>query len=136
MRARTPLPVYLTQLIGFLVLALAWWAISGTGQVESQVNWLVVAVAALGVSLAACLGWLFVGSRRIALRRMQLTASVAGKFAAVPGPSMAPEELVAAVSMTRYHRADCQLVRGKEAPPDRRSAHEQAGRTPCGVCRP
>jgi hypothetical protein len=130
--------VYLVQAAAFCLLAGSWWAISDTGTLERQVNLLLPAVAALCVCLTACLGWVFVGRRRIALRRAQLAVQVAARF---PGPSTASDGarravLVAADSMTRYHRPGCQLVRGKDVRPDTRPAHEQAARRACGLCRP
>lgn len=137
MNARTPVPVYLVQAAGFLLLAIAWWGTSGSGKLETQVDWLVLAVAALLLSLASCLGWLFFGHRRIALRRAQLAAALRAKFDAVPaGAGAVRTDPVAATSMTHFHRAECQLVRGKDVRPGPRATHEQAGRTPCGVCRP
>lgn len=129
--------VYVVQVVAFVLLAAAWWGTSGTGVLERQVDWLLVAIVALGVSLASCLGWLYVGRRRIALRRARLGAQVRAKFDAQPVPADAVRaELVAAESMTRYHRAGCQLAREKDARPSSREAHVYAGRTPCGVCRP
>jgi hypothetical protein len=37
---------------------------------------------------------------------------------------------------TLFHRDDCLLVRGKAATIAARSAFENAGHRPCGVCRP
>lgn len=129
-------PVYTIQAVAFLLLAVAWWQVSGTGRLESQVNWLVLGIVALCVSLAACLGRLYAGRRRIALRRARLARAVEAKFGAGTVELAARAELVATADMTRFHRADCQLVRGKDARIASRTAHESAGRTPCGVCGP
>jgi hypothetical protein len=139
MSARAAAPgVYLVQAAAFCLLVGSWWAISGSGTLETQVNYLVLAVVALCVSLASCLGWLYVGRRRIALRRLQLAAQVGARFnsrATTAAPTVRIE-FVSAASMTRYHHATCRLVRGKDVHPAARGAHEQAGRSACGVCRP
>ena len=57
------------------------------------------------------------------------------KVAAISAPASSTH-LVGGEGLTHFHRADCAMAAGRDWPELDRSAHERAGRTACGVCKP
>jgi hypothetical protein len=124
--------------LGVIGLVAGYAGTSGTLRVSRQVVWLNLAGAALLVSGSAVVLFLTAGRREIGRRRLGLFGDVVedgAPGAAVAGTGSAVE-LVAAGTMTRYHRADCPFVEGKAVIAATAAGHEQAGRRPCGVCLP
>ena len=123
--------------LGVVGLIAGYVGTSGTLRVSRQVAWLNVGGAALLVSGAGVVVFLTAGRREIGRRRLNLFGDVVddgpSAGALVPGTTSAVE-LVAADTMTRYHRADCSFVEGKTVVAATAAGHEQAGRRPCGVC--
>lgn len=132
----TRLGFFAVQALAGAALALAWWGTSTTGEVSRQVDWLVVAVAALFVVVGANLGRMLVERRGLKLRRVRMARMIETAFGAVSTGVDEPDDLVAAAAMSRYHRDSCQLVEGKVVRADNLAAHLQAARTACGVCKP
>ena len=92
----------------------------------------VVAFAANAVFLLSALR--LVGQERTLLlgrrpARQQPAAAPAGQPVDLAGVA-----LVSAPAMTRFHRADCPAVRGKEVTEASLDEHLDAGRRPCGLC--
>jgi hypothetical protein len=135
------LVLYGAVVVGFALVAVAWWGASGTARITSQVGWLNLGtVGVMLIGTGNCF-WLLLGRRAIGDRRSRLLAS----FAAAGVPSTTEtevqaradsEDLVAGAGMRRYHRVDCQLVRRKPVVPATRAEHEAEGRAACGMCQP
>ena len=136
------LRLYAGSAIGAIVLLLAWWGTSGSIVLSTQVTWLAAGVGGLLVAGAFNTAWLVSGRRTLGQRQQQLlerwatsdAGPVAGAMRSHDGA--APSVVVSSPTMTRYHRADCPLVAGKDVAPIDSTADEDLERRPCGVCRP
>jgi hypothetical protein len=135
--ARQRMLLGLLLAIGVIGLIAGYAGTSGTLRVSRQVVWVNVAGAALLVSGAGVVLFLTAGRRSIGRRRVGLFGNVDEPDTAKVALSstVATGDLVAAPTMTRYHRADCSFVADKEGVMTATAeAHQQAGRRPCGVC--
>lgn len=149
--------------IGLVLVAVGWWQASGLGSASSQLAWLNLSVFGLVVAAGANALWLARVRRVVLLARTATLPDPATGFAwpatlpttgngrapaAAPWPgrtrtpldgsavSPAGAGLVAGRLMSRYHRASCLLVTGKEVRVESRSDHERARRHACEVCQP
>jgi len=124
---------------GLALMAVGWLRVSGGSSVDTQIAWLDVGVAGLLLSGLANALWLLRGRRSVVRLRVALLPAdfgVAPFDGAVEAVPFERRELVAAASMTRYHRPDCLLVVGKPAAAADRRTHETESRRPCPTCRP
>jgi hypothetical protein len=136
--------IRLAQLVavGAVTLLVGWFGLSGTLVLSRQASFLAIALGGLLLSSAGLSIWLLAGLRAIRARRVlvregllmlreELTQPAAGDTLVHEGAT-----LVAAPSMTRYHRPSCPLVEGKSVTALSLVGHVKAGRLPCGVCEP
>jgi hypothetical protein len=156
MTADTRLVSRLALLVGVaggLAVLAAWAGSSSTPLVARQAAWGALGVAGtFGVTAASFL-WVATGRQAVARRTAELRVLILAGVAqirsgAAAGPAdhtgagagsgaglePAGADLVATTTMVHYHRAGCRLAAGKPVEPAGRADHEQAGRTPCGVC--
>ena len=135
--------------LGGVAVIVAWAGASSSPIVKDQAGWGAVGVAGTFGVITASLLWVVTMRQAVGLRAAGLRAEIAaGAVHARPastGPATAlrddtaggaDPELVAAPAMTHYHRAGCRLAAAKPVERAGRHDHEQAGRTPCGVCQP
>jgi hypothetical protein len=118
-------------LIGTAGILAGYLGAAGTVDLRAQLAWTALAVGATIVSGAGNAMWL--------ASRYKLVRARIGKLSvpAVPvRPAQIDGRLVASRAMTRYHRPDCLMVRGKTVRAASPSVHHRAGRNPCGVCEP
>lgn len=123
--------------VGVVGLIAGYVGTSGTLRVSHQVPWINLAGAALLVSGTGVVLFLTAGRQSIGRRRLALFGNVelAEQTALDHSPGVAAGDLVAAPTMTRYHRADCSFVSDKAGlTAATEAAHQEAGRRPCGVC--
>lgn len=123
--------------VGVIGLIAGYAGTSGTLRLSRQVAWVNVAGAALLVSGAGIVLFLTAGRRTIGQRRLSLFGNIEAPEAttAASSSTVATGSLVAAPTMTRYHRADCSFVADKPGIVTATAeGHQQAGRRPCGVC--
>jgi len=120
-------------------LVVAWYQAGGTISVDRQMQWSALGVAGGAIACLAMVFWTMAGRRAVTLRLEGLLPDLerrgAVPSATAPG-SDGEQPLVATGTMARYHRPSCPLVAGKAARRASQTAHEAAGRQPCGVCRP
>lgn len=122
---------------GFAIVMAGYFGTSGTRDLDHQVVWLNVGAAGLLVAGFGVVSFLAAGRRAVGRRRLTLFGDAPAQPSAAAVVDLASaESLVAAPTMTRYHRAGCSFTDGKGTVPASRAAHEQAGRRPCGVCLP
>lgn len=134
--------------VGAITIAVAWYICAGDATFNQQVGPVDAGVAGLLVTGLGNASWLLRGRRAVGERRRALLADIAQDPPPVPSgplllstaaPSVAPatDLFVAGSDMTRFHRPTCALAQGRVGwvAMDRQE-HEQAGRQPCGVCRP
>lgn len=122
---------------GGVLCVVAWAGAAERVQLDDQTGWVSLAVAGLVVAVAGQAGWLLHGRRAVGRYRNQLLWH--GSWVVqhpTPSAITSSGELVAGEGMRRYHRPDCPIARGRGWASGRRSAHESADRTPCGICRP
>ena len=132
-RSHTYLPLALS-LVGAVLLAICWVGVSGELAWREQIGWLVGAMFATGLVVIGGALYLLIGLREVrrAIRHLKAErVRVYGLDALTPAAA-AVTGWVRAPGMTRRHRADCLLMRGKPADP--LTDAELAGLAACGVC--
>ena len=121
-------------------LGVTWWMAAGTGDGSSQLAWMEAAVAAVLVAAIAETLWLMAGHRAVSGRRRGLALRVAAVTARIDRIPAVTRSTAGGVCtserMTRYHRGDCPLVRGKAMVWSSVEESRRAGRRPCGICDP
>ena len=145
-RTRTPwhignqLSVAFLGLLGLGGIVVSWWMVAGTAVAATQQRWIDVGVVAL---LLACTGdaaYLLAGRSAVRRRKrelsLRLTALTGAGAQAEDDRLIAAGAVVTAERMSRYHRGDCLLVRGKAVSTGSVPENQRAGRRPCGVCLP
>ena len=124
--------------LGHAVAALAVLVASlgarNTGDLGRQSDWTALAVAALALGVLTSALWLLGGRRAVGRRRVDLAKAAAAIFEVPPTAAAQGDHRVATVVMSRYHRPNCQMVRGKELVTVPVEEHQRAGRTACAVC--
>lgn len=124
---------------GVAAMLVGWIQVSASSHVDEQVSWSAISLigavlVCTGAGLAATSG------ERVFLLHLHRLAAVvdtggsASATSAGTAGAVSGDQLVAAATMSRYHRPDCPLAAGKAVTADSRAAHERAGRRPCGVC--
>jgi hypothetical protein len=145
-RRRDLLVCGLLALLGIAGLITCWLGASGESVWRKQTGWLIGSIFAAGLVVLGGGLWLLVGLRRVRhgfrdLRRDQRTAfgltrvraGISTDTASDGTPEGDPAERLVTVSqMTRAHRPDCLLLRGKAAVPVPAADLGRYGR--CGVC--
>ncbi len=118
--------------VGVLVLSAGWWEVSDRASMESQIPAFNIAVLGL-VLIGAGQGLWFLRGRRACSDRRRLLLGAD----AAPVRSAVVEDVDSFPGTERfYHRPECAMASDRSWTPTSRAAHEQAGRTPCGVCAP
>jgi hypothetical protein len=125
----------LTAVTG-IALIIAWYSVSGKTIFNDQKPGIDIAIVVLVVSCAVDALFILAGRRAVGMRREHLIHSipVPRKGNIAPAPTRAG--LVAGDGLTRFHRASCQFVEGRDWPTASLAEHQAAGRTACGVCAP
>jgi hypothetical protein len=125
--------------IGLAGIVVAWAGASGTVTWRNQLIW--TAVAAGGVVIAAAGGalWLLSGFGAVKVEQRDLKQKLYARLSPEPGREIrttAPGAFLWAPGMTRFHRADCELIAGK--PVQSLTAEDCRRRElyPCGMCQP
>jgi hypothetical protein len=136
--------------LGGIVVVVSWYVAAGEATFSQQVGPIDAALAGLMLSGIGNLAWLLHGRRSLGERRRLLLPDIAEAttrmaapallVAATSAPALATaveEVFLAGEGMERYHRLDCALATGRTAwTTATRRVHEDAGRQPCGICRP
>ena len=116
----------------------------GTGMVsnetiyDDQVPGINLAIVGVVVANAAGVLLLLAGRRSVTARRVAVLGAVPKgqeQVVAITAPASSVV-LVGGEGLTHFHRADCAMAAGRDWPTLERAAHERAGRTACGVCKP
>jgi hypothetical protein len=128
--------------LGLLGMAVGWYGISDTADLESQARWLGLGIGSLVLAGFGMVVWLLLGLISVATLRREvvrdLTARRNARATAEPETGeLAPVGTFGiATGMRRYHRAECDILVGKNV---RWLDHEALGfadAQPCGMCRP
>lgn len=155
-RAGDAIRAVVLDLVGCFLIVLGWLGAASTARLSHQYAWTAVAVGGLLVAGFGNALWLLAGRRAVGIRYRRLLAEGVGAPGAVATPGedgdaapASPERarsadgagetadtLVIGAGMTRYHRADCMLVRGKAVRRHRSGRKSDARARPCGICLP
>jgi hypothetical protein len=135
------LSVLFLSLIGLGGIVFSWWMVAGTAEAATQQRWIDVGVVALLLATVGDVAYLLAGRRSVRTRVRSLALRMARLAdAGLLGDGDVAESstgtVVTAPRMSRYHRSDCLLVRGKAVSRGTVAENERAGRRPCGVCMP
>jgi hypothetical protein len=136
----------ITTGLGGIVIVVAWYVAAGEATFAQQVGPIDAAIAGLLLSGVGNLAWLLHGRRALGERRRLLLPDVAAATASTGAPPVvvgplstaaADDVFLAGEGMERFHRPSCALAAGRTGwRTATRREHEDAGRRPCGVCRP
>jgi len=139
----------ITTGLGGIVIAVAWYIAAGEATFAQQVGPVDAALAGLLLSGVGNLAWLLHGRRAVGERRRLLLPDVATAASGDPQPVLGvptstpsgtaamDQVFLAGEGMERFHRPECPLAAGRTGwTTATRREHEEAGRRPCGVCRP
>jgi hypothetical protein len=135
------LSVLFLSLIGFGGIVFSWWMVAGTAETATQQRWIDVGVVALLLATVGDIVYLLAGRRSVRTRERSLALRMArladvGLLGDGDAAESGTDAVVTAPRMSRYHRTDCLLVRGKTVSRGMVAENERAGRRPCGVCMP
>ncbi len=135
---RDAVAVALILLVAVIGMAIGWFGVSDTVDLDSQTGWLGLGIAALIVGGFGMVVWLLLGLRRVAVLRREVLTALDRRH---PNPAPAPRSLVTdrqllgtVPGMQRYHAADCQLLLGKQVQFADAASHDRAGLRPCPIC--
>jgi hypothetical protein len=138
--AGNSLSVGFLGLLGLGGLALSWWMVGGSAEAATQQRWLDVGVVAVLLATVGDVVYLLAGRRSVRSRQRSVAVRLARLAdAGVPVAGAVGTDdgtVVTAARMSRYHRGDCLLVRGKPVSRGSVAENQRAGRRPCGVCTP
>ena len=105
---------------------------------DDQVPGINLAIVGVVVANAAGVLLLLAGRRSVTAHRVRVLGVVpqAVKKAVTITAPASSTALIGGEGLTHFHRADCVMAAGRDWPELDRAAHERAGRTACGVCKP
>lgn len=123
--------------LGGTLWAGGWWASSGSADAGGTIDGVVFAVVAVGVVASGGLSWIGKGRRAVRRRHRELMDLVEPRTAVLkPVAAGAATDVVALAGSSRFHRADCLLVRGKDVLVLSSSADQRRRHIPCEMCQP
>ncbi len=124
--------------IGLVVFIVGVALVGDKTTYDDQVSGINIAIVGAVVANAAGVCLLLAGRRAVTARRVRVLGAVPKVVAAEAEITAFASSniLVGGEGLTHFHRADCDMAVGRDWPAVDRVAHERAGRTACGVCRP
>jgi hypothetical protein len=134
------LPGLLTVL-GVVGLLTAWLGISDTVSLPRQSRWLGLGIGSVVLAGLGVVLWLAAGLTNLGRLRREVFAELARR--AVTQAQHEPDASIEhatewgiANGMRHYHRADCELLDGKDVRWLDAAAVAASNTVPCGICRP
>lgn len=127
----------LFDVVGGATLVAGWLGTSETAGLGRQLSWVSVAIVGLLIAGTGNVLWLLAGRRTVGLRLRELLADhPMQEVPVLEVPVSRAGGLVAVAKGTRYHTADCLLVRRKTVVPATAAHRKTRSLTPCEACRP
>jgi hypothetical protein len=134
-------------LVGGICCGLAWYWGSGVSTLQGQQGPLELTVFGLVLISYGHVVWLLRARRSVGERQTQLLAlwiSHDDSEATLTVDDIVPavvrageaEALVGGYDVLHFHRATCQMARGRSWEAMGQAEHERAGRVACPICRP
>lgn len=127
---------FLAGLVGVVLCVVAWWQASGDRTFRQQLSLATVSVIGLVLIVGAEAAWVLRGRAIVGRRIRALLGSVPPAIAGETPVLTGERILVAGPDLRLYHRPECALAEGHGWAAAGSHEHRQAGRRPCGVCRP
>jgi hypothetical protein len=124
--------------IGAVVFFIGAGMVGNETVYDDQVPGINLAIVGVVLANAAGVLLLLAGRRSVTARRVAVLGAVPKsqeKVATIAAPASSAH-LVGGEGLTHFHRADCAMAAGRDWPELDQAAHERAGRTACGVCKP
>ncbi len=118
---------------GFVAIVVCYVGADQTKAWNSQLYWIVGAMAGMLVAGASWVMWLLVAARGVRQRQRRLER-VTAQLAAVRRAGVTDDVLVTGAGMTHFHRASCVFVEGRRVTEAPAARHTARGLTPCKVC--
>jgi hypothetical protein len=126
--------------LGLVGLLVGWLGISDTVSLSRQSRWLGLGIGSVVLGALGVVLWLVAGLTNLGRLRREVFTDLARRAAEDAQPE--PDRIEHAThwgivnGMRHHHRADCELLEGKDV--RRLDAAEVAasGTQPCGICRP
>lgn len=131
--------VALTTAAGVIVCYLT---ASSTLELSTQLTCVAVAIILVAVAGAGWAALLTDGLRSVRVRRLEVARDIVllletqDQRPKVPVGASEVPSLVSGDRMSKYHRPECLLVKGKQVSAATLSEHAAADRTACDVCKP
>lgn len=129
--------------LGVLGMIVGWVGISGTADLEEQTRWLGVGIGSLILAGVGMVAWLVAGLVSLATLRRSVLRDLAVAYPAEvtarrdeTAPLQAVGTFGIAAGMRRYHRADCDILHGKDVRWLDAAALQSSEALPCGMCKP
>jgi hypothetical protein len=124
--------------IGAVLFLVGMRVVANETTYDDQVPGINLAIVGVVLANAAGVLLLLAGRRSVTARRVGVLGAVPPareKAVAITAPASS-SALVGGEGLTHYHRSDCVMAAGRDWAELDRAAHERAGRTACGVCKP
>lgn len=122
--------------VGFSLWIVGYFIVANEVVYDQQETGIILAVLGAVLSVAGGAFFLLTGRRAVTQRRVAVLGLVPAVTAKTIAASSVSTVLVAGDGLAKYHRTDCPMAAGRDWPTADAAEHEQAGRKPCGVCRP
>lgn len=135
-RRRDLIKLTALHVLGLVVIVVGWIGSSGELDFADQTRWTAVAVFGAILATVGGASWLLAGLATVSRERRLLRDQLGVLYAPQPTRSLDGVDdrtFVVAEGMRRYHRASCDVVRGKATRPVAGPGHEEL--LPCGMCR-
>jgi hypothetical protein len=133
------LPALLTVL-GLVGLFVGWLGISDTVSLSRQSRWLGLGIGSVVLGALGVVLWLVTGLTNLGRLRREVLADLTRRAAEDAGTE--PGEVIEharwgiVAGMRHHHRADCELLEGKDVRWLDAAEVATAGTAACGMCRP
>jgi hypothetical protein len=126
-----------TTIVAVAVMIIAWRQALGETTLEDQILWANLSVGGMLLAGYGFMSWILRGRRAIGERRRELLGDPVVESSTTEAIADPHSGVLVAIDGRRYfHRASCPLTDGRPTDAASQEAHEAAGRTACGVCRP
>ena len=126
--------------VGLVVFVFGAARVSNEVVYDDQALGINLAILGAVLANAGAASLLLAGRRAVSGRRVAVLGplpQIVRRDASVPiEPALTENKFVGADDLRHFHRESCPLAADRDWTAHSRREHEQAGRTPCGVCLP
>lgn len=124
------------DVLAVMVVTVAAYQVGGRDTVQSQLGWFEIGIAGLLLAGIGQCRWLLDGLRAVRTARAIVLPGRGPGTESPRSDARAADGLVAAETMTRFHRPECSFTAGRPVAYASLAAHQHAGRRACEICLP